>query len=159
MKSHKFQRKTFKCSYTNRNGETVTEEFEVYVRDIIDCLKEHLYDIDLLKSMNWWATRKFLCLGNIQEEVQIFDDVQSGFDLWAKQDILGKEGISLPLIFFADATAISRFNGRNFHPVILQNGLIPSHLRSGSNFGGGLLIGYLMQASASSLSLISFILE
>jgi hypothetical protein len=128
----------------------VIEEFEIYVRDIVACIKEHFYDIDLLKNMDYWPMKKFLCLGDYQEEVQIFDDVQSGLDSWAKQDLLGTEGISLPLILFADATAISRFNGCKFHPVILRNGLIPSHLRSGSNFGGGLLVGYLMQVSTYS---------
>lgn len=123
------------------------EEYGIYVRDIVDCLKEHLQDNALLGQLNLWPTKRFLCLSNILQETQILDDVQSASDSWAKQDILGENGITVPLILYADATLISRFNGRKFHPVILRNGLVPSHFRSGTEFGGGILIGYIAQVS------------
>lgn len=86
----------------------------------------------------------FLHIAEGEGEVEALDDIGSGSDLWEFQTTLGDLGIATPLIFFSDATLITRFNGRKFHPVIMRNGLVPISIRNQEGVtGSGTVVGMI----------------
>jgi hypothetical protein len=70
------------------------------------------------------------------------------------QDELGTDGVHIPLIYYADATLISNFRGKLFHPVIMRIGNIPSCVRNTYQRGGGALVGYISAVYSCFLSFV-----
>lgn len=105
-------------------------------------------DPELFPRMQLWPTQKFIRFSDGEAEIEIFDDISTGRDYWGFQDAIGTAGIATPLIFFSDATLISRFNGRKFHPVIMRNGLVPVGIRNREGeFGSGTVVGMIPSVS------------
>lgn len=52
-------------------------------------------------------------------------------------------GIYLPIVLYSDATLLTRFNQRSFHPVNVRLAGIPGDLRNTYRRGGITLIGNL----------------
>jgi Plavaka transposase len=126
----------------------------------MDWIKELVKDPMLAPILAWYPVQKFLIRNG--KETQFSDDVNCGSDWWeiqvsylllgsrllrGTQDEIGSEGVYAPLIFYADATKMSHFGGKMFHPVVLCLGNVPSRLRNGIGKGGGVLVGYIPAVS------------
>lgn len=49
----------------------------------------------------------------------------------------------MPLILYSDATSITRFKNKSFHPVVLRLASMSRSIRNGYERGGGVLIGHI----------------
>jgi len=59
------------------------------------------------------------------------------------QNELPEDGTHTPIIFYADSTQISNFRSKNFHPIVVRLGNIPSSIWNGQKRGRGVLAGYI----------------
>jgi len=63
------------------------------------------------------------------------------------KDHVGEDGTLVPLIFYADATSITRFKNKSFHPVVMRIATMERSIRNSYERGGGTLIGYIPSLS------------
>ncbi|KZS90435.1 hypothetical protein SISNIDRAFT_488319 [Sistotremastrum niveocremeum HHB9708] len=139
MTSAKYQSETFEESYISKSRIKVTEKFEVYVLPALKWIQMAFKDASICDVASWYPQKKWIIENGIK--TQMHDDLDCGQDWWDIQSEIGSKGSYLPLVLYADATLVSSFNGRQFHPIIGRFGVIPGKIRNSYGRGGGTLLG------------------
>ncbi|THU85232.1 hypothetical protein K435DRAFT_869511 [Dendrothele bispora CBS 962.96] len=100
------------------------EAFEVYFRDVLDCIKTLYSEPDFAPYMKYAPERH-----DIDERCQscMFHNIHTGEWWWWRQKALDKQkkgGTIIPLIFSMDKTLVTNFRGESAYPLYLTLGNI-----------------------------------
>lgn len=72
-------------SYISRYGEKVDEEFIIYARPVMDCIKEIVHDPLIAPLINWFPSKKYLINADLEDSEQFWDDLDCGEKWWKIQ--------------------------------------------------------------------------
>ena len=109
----------------------VDEVFEVYHRDIIQCLRA-LYGDPEFASHLIFKPEKHFSVDEDGEESSHYHDMHTGKWWWKTQEAIGKitpGATIMPVILSSDKTQLSRFRNKSAYPVYMTIGNIPKSIR------------------------------
>ncbi|KAG2738024.1 hypothetical protein P692DRAFT_201732025, partial [Suillus brevipes Sb2] len=119
------------------------ESFDVYYRDIIECVKSLYGDPDFARYLTFSPERHY---ADDDETVRLFHDMHTGKWWWETQKKLDAQqpgGTIVPIIISSDKTQVTMFRNKTAYPVYLTIGNIPKELRRKPSSGSHVLLAYL----------------
>ncbi|KAG1858579.1 hypothetical protein C8R48DRAFT_755592 [Suillus tomentosus] len=119
------------------------ESFDVYYRDIIECVKSLYGDPDFARYLTFSPERHY---ADDDETVRLFHDMHTGKWWWETQKKLDAQqpgGTIVPIIISSDKTQVTMFCNKTAYPVYLTIGNIPKELRRKPSSGSHVLLAYL----------------
>ncbi|KAG2151188.1 uncharacterized protein EDB93DRAFT_1224913 [Suillus bovinus] len=119
------------------------ESFDVYYRDILECIKSLYGDPDFAKYLTFAPERHYT---DEDQTVRLFHDMHTGKWWWNTQKKLDQHcpgGTIVPIIISTDKTQVTMFRNKSAYPVYLTIGNIPKEIRRKPSRGGHILLAYL----------------
>ncbi|KAK7676579.1 hypothetical protein QCA50_020455 [Cerrena zonata] len=128
------------------------EAFDVYYRDITECLKSLWSNPEFVPYLVFAPERHY-----VDEDMTIrqFDEMHTGRWWWAIQNELEREheGTTIiPIIISTDKTQLTLFRGKIAYPIYLTIGNIPKDIRMKPSKHAQILLGYLPTTKLSSIT-------
>ncbi|KAI0759461.1 hypothetical protein BD413DRAFT_722365 [Trametes elegans] len=123
--------------------EVAGELFEVYVRDIIECVRSLLGDPEFAPLLLLVPEKHFT---DESKTVQVFFDMNTGKWWWATQEALEKErpgATVIPVIISSDKTQLTLIGNKSAYPVYMTLGNLPKDIRCKPSRRGQILVAYL----------------
>ncbi|KAI3998322.1 hypothetical protein K525DRAFT_275320, partial [Schizophyllum commune Loenen D] len=103
--------------------------FDVYFRDILECVRALLSDIDLCPPLVFCPERHYV---DDKKTCRLYHDMHTGEWWWSTQDELEarKPGATIiPIILSSDKTQLTSFRNKSAYPVYMTIGNIPKEVR------------------------------
>ncbi|KAG1721614.1 hypothetical protein EDB19DRAFT_1898301 [Suillus lakei] len=123
----------------------INEEFELFMRDPVECIKELWANPAYLDHLTYAPERRFTDEGKVE---CIYDELMSGDWSWEAQTLLPDGTTLVPVILSSDKTQLCQFRGdKTAYPVYLTIGNISKSIRHKPSFHTQKLIGYLPTVS------------
>ncbi|KAG1828883.1 hypothetical protein DFJ58DRAFT_719762 [Suillus subalutaceus] len=119
------------------------EAFDIYYRDVIECVKSLYGDPDFAKYLAFAPERHY---SDEDETIRLFHDMHTGKWWWDTQKKLDKDnpgGTIIPIIISSDKTQVTLFRNKSVYPVYLTIGNIPKEIRRKPSRGAHILLAYL----------------
>ncbi|KAI0041099.1 hypothetical protein FA95DRAFT_1501909 [Auriscalpium vulgare] len=119
------------------------ETFEVFFRDVLECIKMLYSNPDFLQHMSFAPERHY---ADDDLTVRLYHQMHTGTWWWKIQKILealNPGATVVPLILSTDKTQVTVFRNRSAYPVYMTIGNIAKEIRRKSSKHAQLLIGYL----------------
>ncbi|KAG2154472.1 uncharacterized protein EDB93DRAFT_1320123 [Suillus bovinus] len=119
------------------------ESFDVYYRDVIECVRSLYSDPDFAQYLSFAPERHYT---DESETVRLFHDMQTGKWWWDTQKKLDQRrpgGTIIPIILSSDKTQVTLFRNKSVYPVYLTIGNIPKEIRRKPSSGSYILLAYL----------------
>ncbi|KAG1789747.1 uncharacterized protein HD556DRAFT_1520758 [Suillus plorans] len=119
------------------------EAFDVYYRDVIECVKSLYGDPDFAKYLAFAPQRHY---SDEDETIRLFHDMHTGKWWWDTQKKLDQHspgGTIIPIIISSDKTQVTLFRNKSVYPVYLTIGNIPKEIRRKPSRGAHILLAYL----------------
>ncbi|THV04071.1 hypothetical protein K435DRAFT_650090 [Dendrothele bispora CBS 962.96] len=118
--------------------------FEVYFRDILQCVRALYGDADFAPYLKFAPERHFKDPSCTE---QLYHDMHTGQWWWSTQEKLDKNAgrgrTVIPLIISSDKTQVTVFRNKSAYPVYLTIGNIPKEIRRKPSKRAYILLGYL----------------
>ncbi|KAJ7593168.1 hypothetical protein C8J56DRAFT_1013320 [Mycena floridula] len=119
------------------------EVFEVWMRDIIPCVKALFGDQEFAAYLVFAPEKHY---ANEKKDVRMFHDMHTGRWWWTTQEILEKESPGatiIPIIISSDKTQVTLFRNKSAYPLYLTIGNIPKEIRRKPSCRAYILLAYL----------------
>ncbi|KAJ7140543.1 hypothetical protein C8R43DRAFT_954828 [Mycena crocata] len=119
------------------------EAYDVYFRDVLDCVKALFGDPEFAAHLKVAPERHY---ADKDETVRLYHDMHTGKWWWATQRELEKQkkgATIIPIIISSDKTQLTLFRNRTAYPVYLTIGNIPKDIRRKPSRQAQILLGYL----------------
>ncbi|KAJ1299410.1 hypothetical protein OPQ81_002640 [Rhizoctonia solani] len=125
----------------NSKGQFLTEDIEIWVRDIIEVVKELIGNSAYGKQLVFVPQKIFL---DAEKQNQKIDEMWTA-NWWSRiQELLPPGATVVPIILSSDATQLTNFSGgKSAWPVYISIGNIPKHICAKVNSHSTLLLAYL----------------
>ncbi|KAL1711531.1 hypothetical protein EV715DRAFT_278440 [Schizophyllum commune] len=123
--------------------------FDVYFRDILECVRALLSDIDLCPLLVFCPERHYV---DDKKTCRLYHDMHTGEWWWSTQDELEarKPGATIiPIILSSDKTQLTSFRNKSAYPVYMTIGNIPKEVRRKPSTRAYVLLGYLRTSRLS----------
>ncbi|KAG2124860.1 hypothetical protein DEU56DRAFT_963130 [Suillus clintonianus] len=132
-------RPKFKCEQIVVAGEA----FDVYHRDVIECIEALYGDPDFADYLAFTPERHY---ADEDQTTRLFHDMYTGKWWWDTQKKLDQHcpgGTIIPIIISSDKTQVTMFRNKAAYPVYLTIGNIPKEIRRKPSRSAHILLGYL----------------
>ncbi|KAL1707030.1 hypothetical protein EV121DRAFT_200195 [Schizophyllum commune] len=119
------------------------QRFDVYFRDILECVRALISDIDLCPLLVFCPERHYV---DDKKTIRLYHDMHTGEWWWATQDEVEarKPGATIiPIILSSDKTQLTSFRNKSAYPVYMTIGNIPKEVRRKPSMRAYVLLGYL----------------
>ncbi|KAL1747101.1 hypothetical protein HDZ31DRAFT_32557 [Schizophyllum fasciatum] len=119
------------------------QRFDVYFRDIIECVRALVSDIDLCPVLVFAPEKHYV---DDKKTNRFYHDMHTGEWWWATQDELEarRPGATIiPIILSSDKTQLTSFRNKSAYPVYMTIGNIPKEVRRKPSTRAYVLLGYL----------------
>ncbi|KAL7282534.1 hypothetical protein ACG7TL_004005 [Trametes sanguinea] len=119
------------------------EAFDVYFRDIIECIRALFGDAEFVQHLVFAPERHY---ADKDKTVRLYYDMHTCKWWWVTQNELErrKPGATIiPVIISSDKTQVTLFRGKTAYPVYLTIGNIPKELRRKPSQRAQVLLAYL----------------
>ncbi|KZT18176.1 hypothetical protein NEOLEDRAFT_1103767 [Neolentinus lepideus HHB14362 ss-1] len=119
------------------------EAFEVYYRDVIECIRALYGDPEFAKDMTFVPERHY---ADPDKTIRMYSDMHTGRWWWNTQKAIEKEcpgATIVPVIISSDKTQITLFGNKSAYPIYMTIGNLPKEIRRKPSRGGHVLLGYL----------------
>ncbi|KZT20962.1 hypothetical protein NEOLEDRAFT_1074287 [Neolentinus lepideus HHB14362 ss-1] len=119
------------------------EAFEVYHRDVIECIRALYGDPEFAKDLIVLPERHY---ADADMTIRRYSDMHTGRWWWGTQKALDKEkpgGTIIPVIISSDKTQVTLFGNKAAYPIYMTIGNLPKEIRRKPSRGGHVLLGYL----------------
>ncbi|KAI0043845.1 hypothetical protein FA95DRAFT_1497959 [Auriscalpium vulgare] len=135
----------FKCDEIKVDGET----YEVYSRDVMQCVRELYGNPEFLASMKFAPEQHY---ADDEHEVPVYSEMHTG-RWWHSMQMRLEDNTPgatvVPLILSSDKTQVTEFRNRSAYPLYLTIGNISKDIRRQPSKRAQILIGYLPSARLS----------
>ncbi|KAJ4483962.1 hypothetical protein J3R30DRAFT_3839006 [Lentinula aciculospora] len=126
------------------------EAFEVYFRDILQCIKALYSDAEFAEYLKFTPECHF---ENDQCSEQLYHDMHTGSWWWSTQEKIDKKAgpgrTVVPIILSSDKTQVTVFCNKSVYPVYMSIGNIPKEIRHKPSHRAYILLGYLPTTNLS----------
>ncbi|KAJ2920920.1 hypothetical protein H1R20_g16176, partial [Candolleomyces eurysporus] len=132
-------RPLFKKSSFTLGGEV----FDVYMRDIVECVKAMFRDPELAPYLKYSLEKHYT---DESCTIQLYHDMHTGDWWWETQDKLNekKAGATIiPIILSSDKTQLTLFCNKSAYPLYMTIGNIPKEIRRRPSYRAYVLLAYL----------------
>ncbi|KAI0027336.1 hypothetical protein K488DRAFT_61896 [Vararia minispora EC-137] len=119
------------------------ETFELYMRDIIPCIRSLFGDPELSKHLLLAPERHY---SDADRTLRIYCEMNTGKWWWSAQAAVEASlpgATIVPLIFSSDKTQLTVFGNKTAYPVYVTIGNIPKDIRSKPSRRAQILVAYL----------------
>ncbi|KAI0824025.1 hypothetical protein BC628DRAFT_1381212 [Trametes gibbosa] len=119
------------------------EAFEVYYRDVLECIKALFGDPEFAPFLLTSPERHFT---NEDETVRVYFDMNTGEWWWSVQEALDQRqegGTVIPVIISSDKTQLTMIGNKSAYPVYMTIGNLPKDIRCKPSRRGQILLAYL----------------
>ncbi|KAI0062769.1 hypothetical protein BV25DRAFT_1870210 [Artomyces pyxidatus] len=119
------------------------EAFEIYLRDIIPCIRALYGDPEFAKDLIFVPERHYT---DADRTIRAYNEMNTGKWWWSVQVSLEneKEGATIiPIIIASDKTQLTLFRNKAAYPVYMTIGNIPKDIRRKPSRRAQVLVGYL----------------
>ncbi|KAF9522196.1 hypothetical protein CPB83DRAFT_872063 [Crepidotus variabilis] len=124
------------------------EAFELFARDIVECLRALWGDPDFLPFLVFEPEEHYT---DDNHTIRLFHDMHTGIWWWDTQ--MKKSGITIvPIIISSDKTQVTVFHNKLAYPVFLTIGNLPKHIRRKPSRQGQVLLAYLPTAKLNHIT-------
>ncbi|KAI0772149.1 hypothetical protein BD413DRAFT_474708, partial [Trametes elegans] len=123
--------------------EVAGESFEVYFRDITECIRSLLGDPEFAPLLLLVPEKHFT---DHTKTTQVFFDMNTGKWWWTTQEALEKErpgATVIPVIISSDKTQLTLIGNKSAYPVYLTLGNLPKEIRCKPSRRSQILVAYL----------------
>ncbi|KAI0373820.1 hypothetical protein BV20DRAFT_988937 [Pilatotrama ljubarskyi] len=119
------------------------EAFEVYFRDILECIRALLGDPEFAPLLLLVPERHY---ADPQHKDRVYFDMNTGKWWWATQAALERErpgATVIPIIISSDKTQLTLIGNKTAYPVYMTLGNLPKDIRCKPSRRGQILLAYL----------------
>ncbi|KAI0366896.1 hypothetical protein BV20DRAFT_1025390 [Pilatotrama ljubarskyi] len=119
------------------------EAFEVYYRDVLECIRALFGDPEFANDLLLVPERHYT---DESRQTRVFFDMHTGDWWWRIQKILDRRspgGTVIPVIISSDKTQLTVFGNKTAYPVYLTIGNLPKDVRRKPSHRGQVLLAYL----------------
>ncbi|KAF7292147.1 hypothetical protein MIND_01241700 [Mycena indigotica] len=133
-----FEERTIDVQYKKKD-----HEFTMFVRPLWQWSLDLIRDPRVASFISWDAERLFRFDG--QQWVPFYTEPWTGSACWNIQSCLPNDPQAklFPYIIYADKSKLSPFGTQKGYPIIARLGCLPVHIRNGTKWGGGQIVGWL----------------
>ncbi|KAJ3554685.1 hypothetical protein NM688_g2979 [Phlebia brevispora] len=119
------------------------EAFDVYMRDVVECLKALFGDAEFARYLVFLPERHY---ADPDHTLRLYHDMHTGKWWWAVQKAVEADSPGatiMPIIISSDKTQVTLFRNKTAYPVYLTIGNLPKDIRGRPSQRGQILIAYL----------------
>ncbi|THU89883.1 hypothetical protein K435DRAFT_821260 [Dendrothele bispora CBS 962.96] len=130
-------------SFTREEVVIAGEAFDIYKRDILECIRALYGNPDHCKYMCFVPERHY---AHANHTIRLFHDFHTGKWWWATQKAVeaDKPGATIvPVILSSDKAQVTLFRNKSAYPVYLTIGNLPKEIRRKPSQQGQVLLAYL----------------
>ncbi|CDO69394.1 hypothetical protein BN946_scf185040.g7 [Trametes cinnabarina] len=119
------------------------EAFEVYYRDVLECIRALFGDPEFAQDLLLVPERHYT---DASRQTRVYFDMNTGDWWWRIQRLLDRHspgGTVVPIIISSDKTQLTVFGNKTAYPVYLTIGNLPKDIRRKPSHRGQVLLAYL----------------
>ncbi|KAH9837658.1 uncharacterized protein C8Q71DRAFT_706547 [Rhodofomes roseus] len=119
------------------------EAFEVYFRDVIECIRALFGDAEFAQYLVFVPERHWV---DARKTIRLYHDMHTGKWWWATQVDLERShpgATIIPVILSSDKTQVTLFRNKVAYPLYMTIGNIPKHIRRKPSQRAWVLLAYL----------------
>ncbi|KAL7279210.1 hypothetical protein ACG7TL_007050 [Trametes sanguinea] len=138
--------------FVRREIEIGGETFEMFLRDILECIRALFGDPDFAGILVFRPERHY---ADEDYQTRVYFDVHTGEWWWATQEELDRErpgATIIPIIISSDKTQLTLFGSKMAYPVYMTIGNLPKDVRRKPSRQGQILLAYLPATSLSHIT-------
>ncbi|KAF9487129.1 hypothetical protein BDN71DRAFT_1405152 [Pleurotus eryngii] len=139
-------------AFTHTEVRCAGESFDLFSRDIIECVKAFYGDPEHSQYLCFTPER---CYVDANKTEWLYHEMNTGKWWWATQKALEKDrpgAMIVPIILSSDKTQLTLFRNKSAYPVYLTIGNLPKSIRRKPSHRGQILLVYLPTSNLSHMT-------